>query len=148
MFQRRGPKLLDNPTLTSIASKLGKSPAQCLVRWGIQHGTSILPKSVNAERIKSNIDVLDWQLPEDDYHALCNLETQERMISAKFWLNPSGPYKTMEDLWDESSQSKSNYKILKQPVAKLSSGFEIPLVGLGTWKSKPGEIESAVVSAL
>ena len=101
MFQRTGPKLMDDPTLTAIAARLKKSPAQCLIRWGLQHGTSILPKSVNQGRIKSNIDVLGWELPQKDYEALCNLSTQERMVSCRFWLNPKGPYKTSEEFWDE-----------------------------------------------
>ena len=101
MFQRKGPKLMDDPTLAAIASKLNKSPAQCLIRWGIQHGTSVLPKSVNEGRIKSNLDVIGWELPVEDYDSLSSLATQERMVSAKFWLNPRGPYKTHKDFWDD-----------------------------------------------
>ena len=101
MFQRSGPKLMDDPILTAIAAKLNRSPAQCLIRWGIQHGTSILPKSVNEGRIKSNLDVIDWELPREDYESLCTLSNQQRMVSARFWLNPRGPYKTEADFWDE-----------------------------------------------
>ena len=89
MFQRTGPKLMDDPTLGAIASKLQRSPAQCLIRWGIQHGTSILPKSVNEGRIKSNLDVLDWELPLEDYVSLSSLARQERMVDGSFWLNPA-----------------------------------------------------------
>jgi len=101
MFQRSGPKLMDDPALGAIASRLQKSPAQCLIRWGLQHGTSILPKSVNEGRIRSNLDVIDWELPGADFEALSSMATQERMVSAKFWLNPKGPYRTHQEFWDE-----------------------------------------------
>ncbi|UPQ98615.1 NADP-dependent oxidoreductase [Chloropicon primus] len=156
MFQRKGPKLMDDPVLASVASKLNKSPAQCLIRWGIQHGTSILPKSVNEGRIKSNLDVIDWELPREDYESLCGLVTQERMVNGSFWLNPSGPYKTLEDLWDVPHdaeaflrQSRAKYNVVENmPTQTLNNGKRIPLIGLGTWKSKAGEIKQATLHAL
>ena len=48
-----------------IADKLGKSPAQVALRWGIQMGHSVLPKSITEARIKQNIDLFDWSIPED-----------------------------------------------------------------------------------
>ena len=45
-----------------------------LIRWAIQRGTSVLPKSANAERIAANFDVLDWQLSDEDMHTLSNLD--------------------------------------------------------------------------
>lgn len=56
---------LNNPVLTLVAEKLGKSPAQVALRWGLQMGHSVLPKSTNEARIKENFDVLDWSIPED-----------------------------------------------------------------------------------
>jgi len=158
MFRRSGPKLMDDPKLNAIAKKLGKSPAQCLIRWGIQHGTSILPKSVNSGRIKANIDVLSWELPRGDFDALCSLQTQMRMVDGQYFLNPKGPYRTEEELWDsETAEStvapleslKQKYTFIDNlPKTKLNSGREMPLIGLGTWKSKKGEIKEAVISAL
>lgn len=54
--------------------------AQVLVRWALQHGTSVLPKSVNEARIRSNLEVFDWQLEEQDYQALATLDLQLRMV--------------------------------------------------------------------
>ena len=48
-----------------IAEKLGKTPAQVAIRWGLQMGHSVLPKSTREERIKENFDVFDWSIPED-----------------------------------------------------------------------------------
>lgn len=47
--------------------------AQVLIRWAIQRGTMVLPKSANADRIAANFDVLDWQLKEEDQQALSSL---------------------------------------------------------------------------
>lgn len=55
-------------------------PLQVLVRWALQRGTSVLAKSVNEERIRSNIDVLSWRIPEDDFKALSSLTTQVSWI--------------------------------------------------------------------
>jgi len=44
-----------------------------LLRWGVQRGTSVLPKSTNAERIATNIDLFSWSLPPADFAALSSL---------------------------------------------------------------------------
>ena len=60
-----GSDVLKNPVLNMIADKLGKTPAQVALRWGLQMGHSVLPKSSNEARIKENFDVFDWSIPED-----------------------------------------------------------------------------------
>lgn len=57
--------VLKEPIVISIAEKLGKTPAQVALRWNLQMGHSVLPKSVSEERIKQNIDVYDWSIPDD-----------------------------------------------------------------------------------
>lgn len=59
-------KLLDNPTLASIARAHGKSPAQVAIRWSIQLGNIVIPRSANPERIKENIDVFGFELTDDE----------------------------------------------------------------------------------
>jgi len=49
--------VLKEPIVISIAEKLGKTPAQVALRWNIQMGHSVLPKSTNEERINQNLDV-------------------------------------------------------------------------------------------
>ncbi|WVZ17670.1 hypothetical protein V8G54_010652 [Vigna mungo] len=57
--------ILKNPVVVEIAEKLGKTPAQVALRWGLQSGQSVLPKSTTESRIKENIDVFDWSIPEE-----------------------------------------------------------------------------------
>jgi 2,5-diketo-D-gluconate reductase A len=61
---------LSNPTITDIAERLGRTPAQVIIRWHLQHGTIAIPKSTRAERIRSNADVAGFELSEDDMAAL------------------------------------------------------------------------------
>lgn len=73
---RSNVDLLHDHTVQKIADKLNKSPGQVLVRWAIQRGTSCIPKSSNPERIKENIQVFGWEIPEEDFKALCSIQDQ------------------------------------------------------------------------
>lgn len=71
-------KGLDNPVLSEIGSKYGKTPAQVMTRWCIELGTVPLPKSVNTERIQENIDVFDFSLDAEDMAKLASLNKNLR----------------------------------------------------------------------
>ena len=58
--------VLDDDIIGAIASGHGKSPAQVMLRWHLQQGRSVIPKSTNAERIAQNIDVFDFALDEEE----------------------------------------------------------------------------------
>ncbi|MFF8679414.1 aldo/keto reductase [Streptomyces sp. NPDC001705] len=70
--------VLEDPVVTRIAETHGKSPAQVLLRWGIQQGRSVIPKSTKRHRIAENIDVFDFTLTPDEVKALDGLETGRR----------------------------------------------------------------------
>lgn len=57
--------VLKQPILISVAEKLHKTPAQVALRWGLQMGHSILPKSTSESRIKENFEIFDWSIPDD-----------------------------------------------------------------------------------
>jgi len=61
---------LDHPVIGGIAERLGRTPAQVIVRWHLEHGTVAIPKSTNPERIRSNADVDGFTLSPDDVAAL------------------------------------------------------------------------------
>lgn len=65
--------LLGNETVKEISAHYGKSPAQVLIRWSLQHGFLPLPKSVHPEYIKANSDVFDFEISPEDMKSLDNL---------------------------------------------------------------------------
>ncbi|KAL2336557.1 hypothetical protein Fmac_011003 [Flemingia macrophylla] len=60
----KGDFLMD-PVINMIVKELGKTPAQVALRWGLQMGHSVLPKSFNEGRIEENFDIFDWSIPDD-----------------------------------------------------------------------------------
>jgi 2,5-diketo-D-gluconate reductase A len=71
-------ELLYDETITSIASAHGKSPAQAILRWHVQLGNIVFPKSVTPERIRENLDIFDFELSEAEMMALEGLESGRR----------------------------------------------------------------------
>jgi len=71
-------KLLDNPMIGAIAQAHGKTPAQVLIRWSLQLGNVVIPRSSSPERIKSNLDVFDFELTDDEMRTLNGLDDGTR----------------------------------------------------------------------
>ena len=71
-------RLLDNPAVASVAQAHGKSPAQALIRWSIQLGNVVIPRSASPERIKENLDVFDFELTDDEMAKLNGLDDGTR----------------------------------------------------------------------
>jgi len=71
-------KVLDDPTIGAIARKTGKTPAQVVLRWHIERGDIVFPKSVKPARIKENIDIFDFELAGEDVEAISALDRGER----------------------------------------------------------------------
>ena len=67
--------LFENETLVNIGKKYGKTSAQVMLRWNIQRGVVVLPKSTHKERMLQNIDVFDFALSDDDMAAIAALDT-------------------------------------------------------------------------
>ena len=61
---------LEHPAIVSIAERLGRTPAQVIIRWHLQHEFVVIPKSVDPERIRSNADVGGFSLTDDDVATL------------------------------------------------------------------------------
>jgi diketogulonate reductase-like aldo/keto reductase len=71
-------RLLDNPTIVSVAETHGKTPAQVLIRWSIQLGNVVIPRSSSPERVKSNLEVFDFELTDDEMATLNGLDDGTR----------------------------------------------------------------------
>jgi diketogulonate reductase-like aldo/keto reductase len=72
-------RLVDNPTVTSIAGEYGRTPAQVLIRWSLQLGNVVIPRSAKPERIATNFDVLDFELATEHMEALNGLNDGTRV---------------------------------------------------------------------
>jgi 2,5-diketo-D-gluconate reductase A len=70
--------VLDDPTVSAIARSLGRSPAQVVLRWHIEHGHVIFPKSVTPDRIVENADIFDFALSDQDNQAISALNRNVR----------------------------------------------------------------------
>ena len=69
--------LFDDPVLSAIGAKYGKSTAQVMLRWHIQRGTVVNPKSTHYDRMLQNISVFDFALSQEDMTAIAALDRQE-----------------------------------------------------------------------
>jgi diketogulonate reductase-like aldo/keto reductase len=69
---------LEDPLIGDIAGSHGKSPAQVMLRWGMQQGRSVIPKSTKPSRIAENIDVFDFELSADEMASIDGLDTFRR----------------------------------------------------------------------
>jgi diketogulonate reductase-like aldo/keto reductase len=69
-----------NPMLAEIGSKYGKSVAQVALRWLIQRGVIIIPKSTHIERMQQNIDIFDFLLSDEDMAAIATLDTGKSLF--------------------------------------------------------------------
>jgi 2,5-diketo-D-gluconate reductase A len=70
-------RLLQDPTIENIAGKHGKSVAQTIIRWHLQEGLIVIPKSIHKERIVSNFDVFDFELDADDMKTINGMDSPE-----------------------------------------------------------------------
>jgi len=71
-------QVLNDPTIGSIARRAAKTPAQVVLRWHLQRGDIVFPKSVTPDRIKENIDIFDFGLSADEVEAISALNRNER----------------------------------------------------------------------
>lgn len=71
-------RLLEEPTLARISAKYGKSTAQVIIRWHLQHDLIVIPKSITPERIHGNFDVFDFELSFEDVKNIDALNLNER----------------------------------------------------------------------
>lgn len=75
----QGKGLLDEPVLAGIAEKHGRTPAQVALRWHLQIGNVVIPKSATPSRIRENFDVFGFELDADDLAAITGLDNGNRI---------------------------------------------------------------------
>jgi 2,5-diketo-D-gluconate reductase A len=72
-------RLLDNPTVASVAAEYSRTPAQVLIRWSLELGNVVIPRSAKPERIAENLDVFDFELAAEHMDALNGLNDGTRV---------------------------------------------------------------------
>ena len=95
------PVLLEDPTIVAIAQQVDASPAGVLLKWGIEEGASVIPKSVTPKRLKENL-VVDQTvtLSDEQMKQIRGLDKNRRYVDGSFWCLEGSPY-TIATLWDE-----------------------------------------------
>lgn len=73
-----GESLLDHSTVKEIAARHSKTPAQVLLRWGVQRGTAVIPKTSNPERLEENFAIFDFELTADQMQRIAELNQNRR----------------------------------------------------------------------
>lgn len=94
------PKLFENKTIVDIAQEKGNTPAQTMLAWAINRGTSVIPKSVNPQRLKENLEAANIELTPLEMETINKLDQHYRYIKGDFWCLEGSGY-TLENLWDE-----------------------------------------------
>lgn len=79
------PDLLEIPEVKSIATRLGKSPAQILLKWINKRGVAAIPKSTNENRLRQNIALYDFDLTPEDMTVLKGLDKGIRICTFEFF---------------------------------------------------------------
>ncbi|WP_285852529.1 aldo/keto reductase [Staphylococcus xylosus] len=72
-------QILEDETVNAVANEVGKSPAQVIIRWNVEHGVVVIPKSVTPSRIEENINVFDFTLTAEQIEKLDNLNEERRI---------------------------------------------------------------------
>ena len=86
-FAEGQKNIFTNDILTKIAGKYGKTTAQVILRWNIQRGVVVIPKSVHENRIQENINIWDFTLSEDDMEAIAQMDLGHSEIIDHFSAN-------------------------------------------------------------
>jgi diketogulonate reductase-like aldo/keto reductase len=85
-YRNKGfPVLVEDEVIKRIATSHGKTPAQVLIRWGVQRGTIVIPKSVTPERIQENLDVYDFSLSAPEMEEIAGLDRKLRFVDPYVW---------------------------------------------------------------
>lgn len=94
------PVLMEESAITAIAERHGVTPAQVLISWAIHRETSVIPKSVNPERLRQNLAAAQASLTQEDMRDIARLDQNRRYVNGEFWALGGSAY-TVANLWDE-----------------------------------------------
>lgn len=84
--------------LKEIAKAKGKTVAQICLKWAFEEGVGVIVKSFNVERMKQNLEILDWSLSEEERKRIGDLP-QSRGCTGESFVSENGTFKTIEEFW-------------------------------------------------
>ncbi|CAI0471116.1 unnamed protein product [Linum tenue] len=93
--------VMHSPVLKEIADAKGKSVAQVALRWIYEQGAIPIVKSFNKDRMRQNLDIFDWELTQDEVSRIEQRIPQQRGFSGEMFVSETGPYKSVDELWDQ-----------------------------------------------
>lgn len=93
------PVLLQDPEIAAIAAEHRATPAQVLIAWAVQRGTSVIPKSIDPRRMQENLAARELTLGDDAMRRIAALDRRRRYLDGKVW-TVGGVY-SVAGLWDE-----------------------------------------------
>lgn len=91
------PSLMDHPTILKIAKKHRFSPAQVLIKWSLDRGNGVIPKSTTKDHIISNLKSIELELDDQDKSEIAAMDRHFRYVSGKFYVTPGNPYNNLFD---------------------------------------------------
>jgi len=97
---RNEPDLLALDVIKELAAGRGITPAQILLAWAVTRGVSVIPKSVDSDRLRQNLAAGDMELSEAEMQRIDGLDRHYRFISGSFFAGRNSPY-TIGGIWDE-----------------------------------------------
>jgi alcohol dehydrogenase (NADP+) len=100
MKKKDEPSLLENPVIAEIAGKHRITAAQVLIGWALHRETAVIPKSVNQEHLRQNLEARDIVLDAADMEKIEELDRGFRYVDGSFWEAPGSGY-TKAGIWDE-----------------------------------------------
>ena len=86
---KQDESLLEYPLIKQLAGKYGKSPAQILLRWGVQRGTVVIPKSTNPTRQIENFSLFDFNISDEDMQKISGLNKGKRFNDPGAFAEPA-----------------------------------------------------------
>jgi len=100
------PKLTEHAIVKEVAEKLGATPAQVLVAWGVHRGYSVIPKSVQAERIESNFKQVD--LSKEDYEKISEIGKDHVRFNIPYGYSPSWDINIFDEPAEKDAKNQVN----------------------------------------
>ncbi len=94
------PLLMELDVIVDVAAGRGISPAQVLLAWAVNRGTSVIPKSVDPGRMEQNLAAVDIELSSDEMARINSLDRHYRYVKGGFFAGRNSPY-TIGGIWDE-----------------------------------------------